>query len=363
MDNRPEAIAQRKLSTLIRGTSVLPNSAAGLTLQRAKKEATVAWGITHIAELQGNSLFGANALDNEVKPSAGGQLKKGDKLVIDDAPVMISRRGSNQENADKRQEDATGDKVHEWVKVLKILHSDGKETDFEDSEMYVRKETITILSGMQATGVAAKNEIELHNIADWDAEEMPDKLGGIKDKWLQQGKLRRTKSQGVIDIDNKDMEEDGKPSGRNWDQYDEGVNVAEDMAAEQHEPFEPSKRQWRIKAVEKGSDTLVGVLIVEERINEPLYLRWMIGNPEIRGGGVALLSAVKVLLRQDDTAKSIEVTSAYSAKDAYVKSGFEASGKAVKKGEEFELTLTNDVASQTPIHETYQSFKPEPYNQ
>jgi hypothetical protein len=46
-------------------------------VQRAERAATVEWGITHIVALADGSLFGGdNALDNELQPAEGGQLKK-----------------------------------------------------------------------------------------------------------------------------------------------------------------------------------------------------------------------------------------------------------------------------------------------
>jgi hypothetical protein len=380
VDNRPEAVTQRKLQAVADNSPQVNHITSlhsianqhtiqqQMPIQRIVKNAAVAWSITHIVEQTGDSLFGdKTALANELNPRDGGQLKKGDKLIIDDAPVIISRRGSNQENKPKRAEDEKGNKVYEWVQVLKIIPQDGPEIEFSKGKrMYIRKETITIEKREDEERPGARNEIELQNIKDWDKEQIPGELGGISDKWRKQGALTRTKSKGVIDIDKMDMapKKDGgreKPSGRYWDQYDEGVNVADDMASEEHEPFEPTKRQWRIKAVEKNSGVLVGVLIVEERKGDSLYLRWMIGNPEIRGGGSALLSAVKILLNKPDTENSIEVTSAYSAKDAYTKAGFKEEGDGmVRPGEEFTLTLSNEGRIGA-IPKDYQDFEPEPY--
>lgn len=362
MDNEVSYVSSGFIDN--RSKNSMSGTGGVLPIQRVRKDAEVVWGITHIVKQTEGSLFGeGDALENELSPREGGQLKKGDRLIVDDAPVIISRRGSNQERPDVREEGATGDIVHEWVKVLAITPQHGSKLEFgARSEMYVRKETIVLLE-KQGREAGVRNEIELHSIKDWEGEQIPDQLRYIAGKWRKQGQLRRTKSAGVLRIDEADREERDKPSGRNWDQYDEGVDVANDMAHEDHEQFEPEKRQWRIKAVERDTGVLVGVLIVEEREGEPLYLRWMIGNPEIKGGGSALLSAVKTLLGKGDTENSIEVTSAYSAKGAYTKSGFEEQGDAdVEKGDEFELTLTNEVATATPIPEAYRGFNPKPYN-
>jgi len=189
-------------------------------------------------------------------------------------------------------------------------------------------------------------------------------VGGIAEKWKRQGELRRTKSKGVLDIDALDMaasDEGGreKPSGRNWDQYDEGVNVATDVASETHAPFD-GNGQWRIKAVNEETGELVGVLIVENQ--DPLYLRWLIGNPEIKGGGSALLAAVKKLLSQHSS-NAVQVTSAYSAKDSYTKAGFKEKDQEARvlPGEEFELILTKQDEGALTIPETYRGFEPEKY--
>lgn len=345
-------------------------TADALPVQRVQQEARVEWGITHIVKLQDASLFGTDdALANEVEPIDGGQLKKGDMLVIDDAPVVISRRGSNQENREKRAEDKEGNKVYQWLRVLKIIPLNGKERDFSgDAAMYVRKETIKILSESSGQQPGGLNKISLANIKDWEGEEIPEKLREIAEKWRHQGELRRTKSKGVLDIDALDMKRKsegggGKPSGRNWDQYDEGVNVATDVADEEHEPF-VKEGQWRIKAVNEETDELVGVLIVETAENEdPLYLRWLIGNPEIKGGGSALLAAVKILLNEKP-GSSIGVTSAYSAKDSYIKAGFKQGDQEapVLPGQEFELILTAEDEGARTIPDKYKDFTPEKYD-
>ncbi|MET3026587.1 hypothetical protein ABXT06_07930 [Flavobacterium sp. UW10123] len=367
-DNRKLSVVQRKLSENIT-TSDLP-------IQRVIKNATVTWGVTHIVKLEGNSLFGNDhGLSNELKPSEGGQLKKGDTLKIDDAPVLISRRGSNQEIAKKREEDKKGEKVYEWVRVLKIIHNDGGEMSFDTNEMYVRKETIHVEEKSEHKAVK-NNDIELENITDWKKERMPEQLAKIAVLWGNKGRHARTRSTGVIAINKADREDREKGSGRHWEQEDDGWDVAKDMAYETHVPFYKDLRQWRIKAVEKNTKELVGVLIVEELQDSTLYLRWMIGNPNIKGGGSALLAAVKKLLTQTGAA-SIEVTSAYTAKESYTKAGFvvaedheedheEHSGEKDKKeehkkGEEFNLTLSKESFTEEGIHKDYRSFKPEPY--
>ncbi|MFC4479515.1 hypothetical protein [Flavobacterium chungangensis] len=370
-DNRQHTIVQQKLSE--------NTTTSDLPIQRAVKDATVTWGVTHIVKLEGDSLFGnvkGDALSNELKPSEGGQLKKGDILVIDDAPVFISRRGSNQENSQKRKEDRKGEKIYEWVQVLEIIHKQGPPTIFSRNEMYVRKETIQIQEKL-AQKETIKNEIELANIEDWEKEDMPKEIAKIALLWGNKGRHERRRSLGVISINKKDREKLDKGSGRHWEQEDDGWDVAKDMAYEKHEP-ESGKKQWRIKAVVKGTNKLVGVLIVEERDESPLYLRWMIGNPNIKGGGTALLAAVKILLQSHDTAKKIDVISAYTAKESYTKAGFvvaeddetedheehakeDDKKNEHKKGEEFNLTLSKDDSRKTAIPEEYRSFKPKPY--
>lgn len=375
-DNREHSVVQQKLSK--------NNTANEIPIQRVEKNAAVTWNVTHLVELTGGSLFGeGNGLTNELSPAEGGQLKQGDKLVIDDAPVLISRRGSNQENAPKRKEDKKGEKVYEWVQVLAIIHNTGLVTRFPANKMYVRKETIHVQE-VEKPKDPTTNHIELRNIEDWEKEGMPLELAKIAVMWGNKGRLERRRSTGVIAINKEDRTKRYKGSGRYWGQEDDGWDVAKDMAYEKHKPTEPEAKQWRIKAVIKGTDKLVGVLIVEER-DGSLYLRWMIGNPNIKGGGTALLAAVKILLQAHGTADKIDVTSAYTAKDSYTKADFvvnkddqdeednadedhkekddkEKDGdKEHKKGEEFELTLSKADSRKKTIPEEYRSFVPIPY--
>jgi hypothetical protein len=235
--------------------------------------------------------------------------------------------------------------------------------DLTGQSMYVRKETIAMAQGAATQEPEIRNEFSLDNIKDWDKEELPADLHEIAQKWKTQGLLRRTKSSGVLAIDREDMKKSGrrKASGRNWDQYNEGHNVATDMATESHAPFSGSG-QWRIKAVDQRTQKLVGVLIVENQT--PLYLRWLIGSPEIKGGGSVLLAAVKKLLLQSP-ATSVEVTSAYSAKSAYTKSGFkekpDEEAPPVLPGQEFTLSLSKEDVTPQSIPPKYEHFVPERY--
>ncbi|MEO8237519.1 MAG: DUF4157 domain-containing protein [Flavobacterium sp.] len=423
LTNKPETITQRISQNQESVKQIFSNSTdSTLPIQRAEKNATVAWGITHIVKQTANSLFGEkdkDALANELRPNLGGQLKKGDKLIINDAPVFISRRGSNQENKEKRAYDEKGEEtVYEWVQVLKIIRDDKPVIEFsEDDKMYVRKETLQITEDPKQEN-NVQNKIELENIEDWDGQKISEQLGDIAIKWGKRGLLKRTRSSGVIAINNKDrgkQEEDleheedephneeqkggqssdseheedephneeqegsSKGSGRHWEQEDDGWDVAADMAYGKHEPFDKKLHQWRIKAVEEKTKELVGVLIVEQRWDSvqnkelPLYLRWMVGNPDIKGGGSALLAAVKILLKQSGAA-SIEVKSAYTAMGGYKKAGFvvgkhkedtkdtdETVEKDHKKGVEYKMTLTKENPEAQKIHDGYKSFVPKPY--
>jgi hypothetical protein len=376
-DNRQHSVVQQKLAK--------NSTASGLPIQRVKKNAAVTWGVTHLVQPAGDSLFGeGDGLTNELSPDKGGQLKQGDKLVIDDTPVIISRRGSNQENTRKREKDEEGEKVYEWVQVLAIIHNDRLPTSFAPNTMYVRKETINIQE-LPKLKDPTKNLIELRNIEDWEAEGIPLELAKIAVLWGDKGRLERRRSTGVIAINKEDRKKRYKGSGRHWEQEDDGWDVAKDMAHEKHKPTESDAKQWRIKAVIQGTNRLVGVLIVEER-DGSLYLRWMIGNPHIKGGGTALLSAVKILLQTHATADTVVVTSAYTAKDSYTKADFvvnkdnadedednadedhkekgdkEKDGdKEHPKGEEYNLTLSKADSGKNPIPKEYASFKPVPY--
>jgi hypothetical protein len=100
-------------------------------VQRVPIEAKVSWNITHVVEENNGSLFNGEEI------GALGELEFGEKLVVDNEDVFVSRRGGNQENSGRRNDDRQAEPGRNWYRVL-IL----KGQDVRSLSLYVREETI-----------------------------------------------------------------------------------------------------------------------------------------------------------------------------------------------------------------------------
>ncbi|OQP68267.1 hypothetical protein [Niastella populi] len=313
-------------------------TAKSQVVQRVEREATVVWEITHLVEEQEDSLFGgADALANELPVNKGGQLTKGQKLLLDDEPVMLSRRGANQENAGKRAADKKGSHSHQWIRVLGIINGDGGKIDLSKQNVYVRKETITFTSVAPDKGRPAPKDIEVVEVENWEEEEMDAALQQINDEWIALGKKKRRRSVGLEKRNKKEMEKNELCSCPVWDQFDEGPDVASDMMNEEdRQPYGVTKKLWIYKAVYKGEGEPIAVMIIEtradklkageesddEEIEGPqyLYVRWLVGHPAKGGGGSELIKKAKALLEKEKL-KTIKLESAHSAAEWYSDKG------------------------------------------
>lgn len=100
-------------------------------VQRVPMDAEVSWNITHVVEERNGSLFEGNEI------GALGEVEAGERLVVDNEDVFVSRRGSNQERPGNREADRLAEPQHEWYRVLVL-----KGRDVRRFSLYIRRETI-----------------------------------------------------------------------------------------------------------------------------------------------------------------------------------------------------------------------------
>jgi len=76
--------------------------------------------ITHLVHEDEGSIFEGFEVEF-------GELSPGQKLVIDDEDIIVSRRGPNQENTENRERDRVGPQIHDWYHVLVVNGVDVRE--------------------------------------------------------------------------------------------------------------------------------------------------------------------------------------------------------------------------------------------
>lgn len=139
-DNRPETIQQKKLQQAIslKNTS-LTNALA--PVQRVPKTVEIVWNTTHVVRKMDGSIFGKEGFE-EGEIGAEGELMKGQRIIIEDEDIFISRRSSNQESQEKRSADESSEPSVPWYRVLFL---NGR--DVSGQQLYVRKETFREYKG------------------------------------------------------------------------------------------------------------------------------------------------------------------------------------------------------------------------
>jgi hypothetical protein len=123
-------------------------------------------------------------------------------------------------------------------------------------------------------------------------------------------------------------------SGEDWTQVHEGMDVSEDLA-KHPEYSEPEVLEGgfpsQYVAFYAGGGTPIALMVLEERqelpnLTEPsaphLYIRWLVGSPDRRGGGGALVEYAKIVSRLQGLAKAVSVESAKSAVKWYEDQGY-----------------------------------------
>lgn len=338
--------------------------------QMKPRKAMVKWGVTHLVKAQGESLFGSMEedgwKDNEL-PVEEGELRQGQLLMVDDELVFMSRRGSNQEDAEKRKSDSKKELKQQWNKVLAV-----NKTNYEGKDVFIRFETIQWIDEPQKKEKRNIGKVEIPE-KDVLGEEITKQLHVIKDAWIE-ASLKRRRSIDQVKYKEKesvDKQEDdeldeeevgglpqGLTSGWNWDQYDEGEDVATEMAIPLYRSYELKNKptNFMLKAYyeDEGEDVPITFLMMEATSKENrlfrddfkydpsepqfFYIRWLVGNPVKKGGGSELMALAKQKAFEYQYAIYVQV--AYSAIKFYTDSGFEvAESGAFKEGEGYGDTL------------------------
>lgn len=299
------------------------DAAPGEPVQLKKREAKVTWAITHLVQVQDESLFGADWQAGEVPPDQLGQLSHDQLIEVDDAQVFMSRRGPNQEKQTRRDQDEDADELkYEWLKVLRVF-SEGEWREVPE-DTYVRAETIRFVGDKKLQAITINPQK--------DEGFVSGELADFHAAWNEAAGNRR-RSVGHFEEVVPDDSVDGADisSGWNWDKYDEGQNVSEAMMDPEARTGGGFEGQHVLSAnydTEPGKPA-AAYMVIEVRQNsfenegQPfMYLRWLIGHPE-RGGGASVLVREAIRRFDESGLNMMRVDSAYSAVGWYLGLGFE----------------------------------------
>ena len=160
--------------------AVLTDQPGRRAVQRKEREAKMVWQVTHLVEAQEESLFGGKNWQANELPADIGQLTGGQKILVDDEDVFMSRRGANQEISERRKADANQELKNKWVGVRQV---GGEEVG---KDVYIREETI------QYTQIEPRQIKPIDvEVTDDPAESLFDNLQEIQEAWIKAGKKRR----------------------------------------------------------------------------------------------------------------------------------------------------------------------------
>lgn len=317
----------------------------GTPVQMKPRAARVTWAITHLVRVtnngQGQSLYGEGGdwESGEIAPEEGGQLSHDQPILVDDEAVFMSRRGPNQEDPERRGRDADADELkYEWLKVLE-LGSDG-EAKAVPEDTYVRAETIRLVDAPRRTITLTEHRPDQES-------DVSEELGTFHEAWQTAASNRRRSVGHFAEEVPDDFTDAGEEitSGWNWDKFDEGENVAEDMRnPAERKRFKGVREQYVLSAdydAESAREP-AAYMVLEERDDlekengggRVMYLRWLIAHPE-RGGGATRLVQEAIKRFENSTATMLRVDSAFSAVGWYERFGFTkmpGQESVVKKG-------------------------------
>ncbi len=315
-------------------------SQSSSVFQMKRREAVVTWGVTHLVKAQAEgldneSLFGEKGKDGWKAgelPVEEGELSRGQPITVDDELIFMSRRGRNQENEDNRLADGEKEMKHKWNLVLAV-----GEVDYSAKNAYIRSETIELANEPKEIMPIQTVEMTQEDLAQTQAQ-VTEQLTAIKNAWADEARNRKRNKDQVKYKGNPDaLEARELSSGWNWDQFDEGEDVAEKMARPDYREFTVSDKQTNlmVKAHYQGEsvDVPIAFLMMEEDTSaeRPLeddeqaenffYIRWLVGHPVKKGGGTVVMNIAKQ--KAIDNQLPIYVEVAYSATDWYKKAGFQ----------------------------------------
>lgn len=274
------------------------------------------WGVTHAVKPDHESLFGPrdDAFRNEVA-----ELQQGQRIVIDDEDIFRSRRGGNQEMEQNRKRDEAGHLVNNWFKLLRVADED------HSGGGYVREETIALDRG--------KGERLKFETTEAEKKEAMNASAHIHKAW-KNARLRRRMSKDAWHKWEEKREKGGgepkfpKETSPSWDQFEEGVAVSDDLSGENmYKTIDDAKEYGDSDQqifVTHAANRPAGVLVLSKREGLPgsdgkaWFLRWLLGNPELKGAGKTLMD----LAKEKTGGEPIWVESAPSAASWYESQGF-----------------------------------------
>jgi GNAT superfamily N-acetyltransferase len=336
-DTSAPACAAAQLQTVADKTGL---GRALSTVQLRPRTAVVKWNVTHeVIPTEPDSLFGSdpNPLLNE-----GVELHKGERIEIDDEKIFHSRRGANQERAERRSADAAGHLKHKWLALERV---EGREVS---GAGYVRAQTLDIVDDGEREEILVDRDPS-------DVESAQEAADNIHASW-QAAKAKRRLS--AVAWERWEAERGDKDSSPSWDQIEEGHDVSKELSSAPEEPgayiaIEGSSDQAIFRAMQLGAP--IGIIVIEKRggdkypddggdANARWYLRWLVGHATASGAGGSLLTRALQHAR-DQGATAVWVQSAPSAVEWYGKKGFVA---VSAEAQEAFLTVEEDeVASES----------------
>jgi hypothetical protein len=103
----------------------------GSTVLQRTPMRVISTGITHLVHENANSIF------EGFEVGRFGELEPGDKLVIEDGDIIVSRRGPHTvDDPMKREQYRTGEQIYDWYRVIVV-----KNQDVREQHLYVRDQT------------------------------------------------------------------------------------------------------------------------------------------------------------------------------------------------------------------------------
>ena len=119
------------------GLKSKPLSNTDKFVQRVPKVVEITWAFTHVVRELNQSIFGGEDFE-EGEIGSEGELNAGQRLIINDQDIIMSRRGPNQEGLENRKQNKVGKQINEWYRILFLNNK-----DVSSQNIFVRGGTFT----------------------------------------------------------------------------------------------------------------------------------------------------------------------------------------------------------------------------
>lgn len=360
VDNRTEAVAQRKLQEMANNSpqakqaaqlqvisdcnltqhqqpiqkkenNMLGDGMAGLnnetstTAQLKPVLGEITWGVTHAVKEVNGSIYGDGEYE-EGEIGEWGELTLGEVVTVDDDGLFMSRRGANQEFEKNRERDGQKKQPNvEWIRVMRI-----KGIDVEALNIYIRSETVHFGDDV-LDPEAGWTKVGVTNMS-WDDTKMLEGVEAIAKEYAEATKGRQiNKSRNIC-------------STPEMDQDDEGLDVANDFLLESCRDLSDYGPEAQTKVAHREGNVLIGVMQIAvqgEESDRYLYIKWLLGSRSSRGAGVALVrSALEYAIK--NAIMKVKVESAMSAVAWYEKRGFSNVANAQHMNDKWENPIEDE---------------------